>query len=516
MSQEIPKLITHPHYPKFVERYANNLPLFALEVCGLKLTYQQVEVMESVMRFGSRTTIASGHGTGKTASYGVIALWHLICFHNSVTAIIAPNIMQVRKQVFKEIALSLQRMKKTEFNWVAQEVELFSDMANIKGAKQYWHILAKTAPKNEPENLAGLHADYLLLIVDEASGVEDSHFGVLTGALTDKRNRMVLASQPTRNVGFFYDTHHQLSKDFGGAWHNITLNSELSPIVSVEFLKEKKLQYSKEQYAIKVRGEFPNKSDGFLLGRSEIDCCFGYNPIKDEEDYGYVVAIDVGGGDFRDDSVMTVARVVGFGLFGEEARRVYIEQIPILDNSQNTVDFARRTHNLAQQISNPTLAIDKGGMGAAFIHNMEDLGAANIQKVVWGNPCFRKDYKDSFANLRAQAIVSLARAVQEGRFGISQEVAKRYGARIINELTRIPYNYDSRARYQIMSKPDMREKGIPSPDIADTFAFAFLENVQYIAAEKDTRTISDKQQIKQARIRSKFANINQFLENRNA
>lgn len=512
MSDKLPSLIKDPRYVGFVKRYSANLALFAKEVCGLNLTYQQVELMESVNPFGSRTSVASGHGTGKTASYGIIALWHLVCFHGSITAIIAPNIMQVRKQVFKEISLSLNRMKAGHFDWVADEVELFSDSVNIKGAKQYWHVLAKTAPKNEPENLAGLHGDFLLIIVDEASGVEDSHFGVLTGALTDKRNRMVLASQPTRNVGFFYDTHHKLSKDFGGSWNALTLSSELSPIVSIEFLKEKKRQYSKEQYAIKVRGEFPNKSDGFLLGRSEVDACFGYNPIEESEDWGYVIPIDVGGGDFRDDSVMTVAKVIGFGMFGTDARRVYIEDIPVVDNSANTVAFARKTANLTATYSNPLLAVDKGGIGSAYIHQLEDLGVSNVYKVVWGNPCFKKEYKDSFVNLRTQAIVGLARAIQEKRFGISKKVADRYGARIINELTRIPYDYDSKARYQVMSKPEMREKGIPSPDIADTFAFCFLENVHYISAEKSDCHLLEQQVVKKAEIEAKFKGLEAFLK----
>ncbi|MEE6029835.1 DEAD/DEAH box helicase family protein [Avibacterium paragallinarum] len=488
----LPKLIQDHRYAAFVKRYAFNLPLFAKEVCGLDLTYQQIDVMESVQTLGSRTSISSGHGTGKTASFGVIVLWHLTCYYNSITAVIAPKVEQVRKQVFKEVALSLNRMKKSNFSWVAEEVELNATDINIKGAKQYWHVLAKTAPKNEPENLAGLHGDYLLVIADEASGIEDTHFGVLTGSLTDRRNRMVLASQPTRNTGFFYETHHKLSRAFGGAWNNLTLNSELSPIVSYEFLQEKKRQYSKEQYDIKVRGLFPNKSDGFLLGRSEVEAIFGHNPLNGYQDWGYVIPIDVGGGDFRDDSVMTVARVWGFGMYGENARRVYIEDIPIVRDDQDTVNFARAVARKSTDYQNATLVVDYGGLGVGFIHNLNDLGVPNIEKVKWGNLCFRKELKESFYNLRAQSIVSLARAIQEKRFGISAAVADRYGIRIINELTRIPYNYDNKARYQIMSKPDMKAQGIPSPDIGDTFAFAFLESTHYIAAEIGGQTEIDR------------------------
>lgn len=480
----IPSLVQDPRYLPFVRRYAFDLQKFAKEVCGIELTWQQVAVAESIIGKNSRTSISSGHGTGKTGLFGVVSLWHLVCYKESITAIVAPNITQVKKQVFKEIGLSLNRMKKGEFKWVADQVELLKTEVYIKGAQEYWHILAKTAPKGEPENLAGLHAENLLIIVDEASGVEDAHFGVLTGALTQSNNRMVLASQPTRNVGFFYDTHHELSKANGGEWTSITLNSEESPLVTLEFLLGKKKQYSKEQYDIKVRGLFPNKSDGFLLGRSEIDAIFGHNPINEtDDDWGYVIPIDVGGGDYRDESVMTVARVVGFGNLGENARRVYIEDIPLCTDRMDTVVFSKATHRGASNYESATVPVDFGGMGVAFIHQLNHLGTPNVEKVKWGNPCFLKDYREQFLNLRAQAVVSLARAIQEGRFGISKSVADRYGARIINELTRIPYFYDEKARYQIMSKKDMRAKGIPSPDIADTFAFTFLEGINYIAVE---------------------------------
>lgn len=482
-----PPLLQDPRYVAFVKRYAFDLQKFAKEVCGVELTWQQVIVALSVIGVNSRTSISSGHGTGKTGLFGIISLWHLLCYKESVTAIVAPNITQVKKQVFKEIGLSLNRMKKGEFKWVADQVELLKTEVYVKGAQEYWHILAKTAPKGEPENLAGLHAENLLIIVDEASGVEDAHFGVLTGALTQANNRMVLASQPTRNVGFFYDTHHELSKVNGGEWESITLNSEESPLVTLEFLLGKKKQYSKEQYDIKVRGLFPNKSDGFLLGRSEIDAIFGYNPIDmEKDDWGYVVPIDVGGGDYRDESVMTVAIVCGFGNLGEDARRVYITDIPLCTDTMDTVVFSKAVHRSVNSLESATVPVDFGGMGVAFIHQLNHLGTANVEKVKWGNPCFLKDYKEQFLNLRAQAIVSLARAIQEGRFGISQSVKDRYGARIINELTRIPYFYDEKARYQIMAKKDMRAKGIPSPDIADTFAFTFMEGINYIAVESKT------------------------------
>ncbi|MDA5364264.1 hypothetical protein PIA90_27515, partial [Escherichia coli] len=39
-------------------------------------------------------------------------------------------------------------------------------------------------------------------IIDEASGVSDRAFGIITGALTGQDNRILLLSQPTRPSGY--------------------------------------------------------------------------------------------------------------------------------------------------------------------------------------------------------------------------------------------------------------------------------------------------------------------------
>lgn len=47
----------------------------------------------------------------------------------------------------------------------------------------------------------------IFLILDEASGISDKAINILTGALTEKDNRMLMMSQPTRPSGYFYDSH---------------------------------------------------------------------------------------------------------------------------------------------------------------------------------------------------------------------------------------------------------------------------------------------------------------------
>ncbi|MEJ7805443.1 MAG: hypothetical protein WKG03_05930, partial [Telluria sp.] len=121
-------------------------------------------------------------------------------------------------------------------------------------------------------------------------------------------------------------------------------------------------------------------------------------------------------------------------------------------------------------------------------------------KVNWGAPNFRKEYKDRYTNQRAQAICGLSRAVQEGRFGVDDGIDLAFVKQMIREGSRIPYHYDEKARRYIAKKEDMKKEGIPSPDIWDSLAFAFLEDAYYNLAGEEAANDSDSKTISRAKL----------------
>jgi hypothetical protein len=473
-------LVDDPRWESFVDDYALDLTRFALEVCDMSPTPQQVELFDSISKYGSRTSVRSGHGTGKSRSIGVAAIWHLLCYYLSNTMITAPKIEQVRNVSWKEITDLQGIIRSGPQAWIADYFSVEAERVYVNGFKQQWFIIAKTAPRGSPENLAGMHRDFYLVIADEASGIPDANYSVLTGALTDARNRMLLTSQPTRPSGFFYDTHHSLSTNEGGVWTSIAMNSEESPLVSLDFCREKKAEYTDAEYTIKVKGEFPEDSDGNLLGRKAIEACFGRSVLNKDDSYGIVVSIDVGAGEYRDKSIALVAHVNGYGDFGDEARRVQIVAIPVMSNTRNIQDFSGDCFAISSSLENCTTLVDAGGMGIAVCQNLETLGLPEVKRVKWGGPCFAKKNRERFFNLRAQAMVCAARAVKEGRVGI---IDGPWRKDMLDQASRIPYHFDEKARYKIESKEDMRKNGLPSPDLWDALSQIFLEDVNYMIAE---------------------------------
>ena len=66
-----------PRWPEFCERFAPDIVRFVIEVIGLEPTPHQIELHRSVACSRSRTSVASGHGTGKTSGTSHIVLFPL-------------------------------------------------------------------------------------------------------------------------------------------------------------------------------------------------------------------------------------------------------------------------------------------------------------------------------------------------------------------------------------------------------------------------------------------------------
>lgn len=426
------------------------------------------------------------HNTGKTRSAGVVALWHLCFFPHSVMMFSAPQIQQLRKLVWKEIEICLSLMRNGRLAWLADYITVLAESVYIRGHQKTWHVYAKTAPKGNPQALAGNHGDYLMIWVDEAAAVDNGVFDVLTGALTHDDNRMVLTSQPARPSGFFFDTHHKLSIKAGGLWNALVFNSEESEIVSERKIVEALIQYGSRddpQYMIRIRGLFPDLAGEFLITQRHAESAFKGRALdpKKHGKYGYFILVDVGGGVGRDDSTIAIAKVWGTAQWGSTARRAELVSIPLCKNNDNFIELTAVIQECLIEYPNATILLDSNGAGAGLAQN---LTALNIyfKPMHWGGQCFSNKNRKEYVNKRAQAYVCLSRAIQQGRFKIRTSHLK---SKVLDQLTRVPYTFDDQARFKILSKEEMKRKGITSPDIADTFAFIFLEGTHYTAIDTE-------------------------------
>ena len=318
----------------------------------------------------------------------------------------------------------------------------------------------------------------IFLILDEASGISDKAINILTGALTEKDNRMLMMSQPTRPSGYFYDSHHKNAKSEhnpNGTWTSIILNSEESPFVEPKFIKEKLIEYGGRdslEYMVKVLGQFPREINGYLLGRDECDRA-ARRKVLLEKDWGWVATADVGNG--RDKSVLNIMKVSG----KREKRRVVPFKILEMPGTMDPLMFADFIYNECTQERYPniTLAVDSDGIGAATADQLVRRGASPV-RIRWGSPMFSKEDKKRYANQRTFANFSARDAIMSGRMRLDSS------EKTATQASRIPYELKEDGTLKMTEKKVMRQKlNIPSPDRWDTYCFAWL--VDYTPANEE-------------------------------
>ncbi|WP_238512740.1 hypothetical protein [Pandoraea apista] len=491
-------LLEDPRYAEFVERYHADPLRFAVEVTGFMPSADQMDLFQAITPENAKVSVVSGTGTGKTASFARIALWHLLCFPVAVyegkvevgsnTYIGAPFIQQVADGIWKEMQDARIAIANGPHAWLNDFFTITKTRVHVNGFAEQWFITQIAMKKGEAIGVAGKHRYWQLIIIDEAAGVSDDHFDVIDGTQTQGGNRTLMASQGARNAGRFYDSHHTLKRENGGSWHALRFNSELSPFVTTQWLRERANESggrSSVEYQIRVLGLFAQSSSNVLLNRADLEAAFEPRKlIADDEPFGLVVLSDVALGEYRDDSVAVVAKIIGDTDHGPDARRVEYIEIPIAANDKNEIDLAGDLVNLVGKLSNATLYVDAGGVGATVCKLIERSGAT-VVRVNWGIPCFKNEYKTRFYNLRACAMVRFRDAVRQGRAVLPQGISKKLREKIIDQGSRLPYHFSEAGglRYVMMSKEDMRREGIKSPDLIDAMSFAFLEGATYMVSD---------------------------------
>jgi phage terminase large subunit len=98
---------------------------------------------------------------------------------------------------------------------------------------------------------------------DEASGVPDPVFESSKGSMAAQNAVMVLAGNPVRTSGLFFDTHHKLRD----RWLTFHISSAGHPRVTPDFLEDMKAEFGEDSnaYRVRVLGEFPTGDEDTVI-----------------------------------------------------------------------------------------------------------------------------------------------------------------------------------------------------------------------------------------------------------
>jgi len=151
----------------------------------------------------TRFSFVAFHGCGKTHAMAKLMHWFNFVVRGRI-----PCTAPKEKQLITRLWPEFRKIK-------MKAISEYQQLINVETKNIYWandsdHVAIIEAA-SAPENLAGYHDDYLMFLVEEASGVDENMFPVIEGALTGDTetglNILVLIGNPTKTSGEFWASH---------------------------------------------------------------------------------------------------------------------------------------------------------------------------------------------------------------------------------------------------------------------------------------------------------------------
>ncbi len=246
---------------RIVQDCAKSRRYFVEAVLGAELEDWQGEVCDAMDNGQTRISIRSGNGVGKTFLCSVLALHFLLFRPECKIVVTSPSSSQLRDGLYPEVCKwinVLPEFLRCTLNVVSDRISRHDNSANA-------FISFRTARKETPEALAGIHSEHVLCIVDEASGVAEEVYRAAQGTLSTTGAIFLLIGNPWRLNGYFYNTFHKLSS----YWMTKQISSFDSRFVDQAFVDTIIRTYGKDSahYNVMVLGEFPKAESNALISR---------------------------------------------------------------------------------------------------------------------------------------------------------------------------------------------------------------------------------------------------------
>ena len=406
-----------------------------------------------------RMATSSGRGIGKSALVSWLVIWMLTTRIGSTTIVSANSEAQLRSVTWAEITKWLSMAMNTHWfevsatrvmpaKWLTELVE-----RDLKLGTRYWGVEGRLWSAENPDSYAGVHNfSGVMLVFDEASGIDDSIWSVASGFFTENTpNRFWLAfSNPRRNSGYFYEAFHS-KRDF---WKTKIVDAR-----TVEGTDKAVYQQIIDEYGadsaqahVEVFGEFPNASDDQFIGAHVVDEAMNRERYKD---MSAPIILGVDPARFGADSTVIAVRQ------GRDI--IAIKRF----KGDDTMETVGRIIECIEEYKPALVNIDEGGLGAGVVDRLKE----QRYKVKGVNFSNKSKNMMMYGNKRAEMWGDM----REWLRSASIPKDRTLKTDLISPLMKP----DSKGAIFLESKKDMKARGLASPDAADAIALTFAYPVAH-------------------------------------
>ena len=434
---------------------------------GSRFTWQQTIMLEAYNRavrtFGKDSfdmakrwiTARSGHGVGKTSIMSIIAIHFLWCFPGAQIGMTANSEQQVEDIFMKEFYVWRSKLPEFMQNSMIQT----ADHIQMEDSED-WFLRAQVARPERPEALAGLHGEYVLILVDEASGVADKVFEVMKGALTGENYIVGYWSNPTRNEGEFFE-----SNKAGSSYTKLKFTSRESPIVKPGYIQKMEEDYPNngsehsDEVKIRVDGEFAGVTEmddkGWMPLFANLNILF--EPERGQIINGGIIGVDPAGMG-KDHSVVAIRD------------SVYLKEV-LNEKTSQEKDLARKVEIIRDAYNSKSgdIGVDAFGIGAKVVANINVKMGESVNALLMDKP--REGTEDLFVSFKDELAWKFREWIAKGGIIITNNKAAW-----LKELGKIKYKRVRPGRMQLMSKKEFKKEHGFSPDRFDAALCTFWKD----------------------------------------
>lgn len=455
-----------------------NPELFAEFYLQVDLWKKQREIMRSVVH-NMRTAVKACHSSSKTFTSALIALWFVAAHEDAICITTAPTYNQVQKALWGEIHALAQKSR-----YPFPEASL-TDMK--LGPKRYITGLT-TSVTNQDEGVKfqGFHAKNVLVILDEAPGVEPKIWEAIEGNRAGGNVRILAIGNPTMSSGPFYDA---FATERSG-WNCITISAFDTPnlegltleqlvdenhpgylsdaelhqnshgyLTTRWWVKEKYFEWGRSNnpnWDSRVLGNFPAQNDNALFSLTWLEQA-KIREIEPRQDDKLTAGVDVAGpGDDETTCVIRKGpRILKQGHWTQP------------DARGEVINFLNPYKNALRAVN-----VDSIGIGWHMYTHLKEMGfpavPINIQESSYDT--------EKFANSRAEFCWGLRMRLE------SKEICGIEDSKSIAQLAGMLYKHNARGQIEIESKDQAFKRGVHSPDRAEAVILAFAEREKRYSA----------------------------------
>ncbi len=443
--------------PEAVLYYAEHPVHFVEDIIRARPDAEQAKILQSVAD-NPMTSIRSGHGVGKSAVEAWTVIWFMATRPFPKIPCTAPTQHQLFDILWAEVSKWLRNNPALEREFVWTKEKLY-----LKGYPEEWFAVARTATK--PDALQGFHADNVLYIIDEASGVKDNIFEPVLGALSTPGARLLMCGNPTQLSGFFYDSHHRNR----GSYSTFHIDARNSPRVSQDFVNTIVTMYGEDSdvFRVRVAGEFPKAEDDVFIPLSLVE-----NSIMtefSERKTPDIIHIGCDVARFGDDKTVIGYKVDERVTFYKKRRGQDLMKTAddIIELGEELVRRYRFTRKIP-------VKIDDGGLGGGVTDRLRQIKRNNPERFWWleifpvkfGVRIKHMHYYDSTTYMMG-VVKKLLMPHDEDGGEKPVELILPDDNDLVAQLSTRKYSMTENSKIRIESKDVVKKAGRPSPDEAD-------------------------------------------------